>query len=248
MSLYAFYNPVGSPTIQEVHGRYFIVIFQLLLLGLFGLDFKSFKLSRFLLVRVIYGITLLAMMLYSTGMYVAYYVRCGTSFFRSGLCYQPVYKNWSPNSVYFPPISSSYSLTQWFIPKCNYLSSIRMWVDSTGSDPKAKTEFILSDEQNDTIVVEDTRLNGDLPKKGWFTLTFARDETSGGKWFTLTIQPTQDTDTQGVRVASSIKAEYIDAPLLENGSELENDLIFQYGCIAGWDKLFLNAITLLNKH
>jgi uncharacterized membrane protein len=246
MSLYVLYTPVGSSEIMGVHGRYFTVIIPLLLLGLYGLPRKSIQFdSR--LTKVTVGITLTVLVLSSAGMYMAYHVRCGTAYFQSGLCYQPVYKNWSPNTNYFEPISSTSSLTQWIMPKCNGMNSVRIWIDSTGSDPNGKTQFILNDEENDIAALDLFESNSDLPIQGWLTLTFPEDWKSGGKWYTLSVQNPQSDTGRGIRVASSIRAEYIDAPLIQGMVTLEKDMIFQYGCIAGWQALFHNFITLVDK-
>jgi hypothetical protein len=187
------------------------------------------------------------LVLSSAGMYLAYHVRCGTSYFQSGLCYQPVYKNWSPNTIYFEPISSTLNLTQWIMPKCNGMNAVRIWIDSTGSDPNGKTQFILNDEENDIAALDLFESNSDLPIQGWLTLTFPEDWKSGGKWYTLSVQNPQSDTGRGIRVASSIRAEYIDAPLIQGMVTLEKDMIFQYGCIAGWQALFHNFITLVDK-
>ena len=247
MSLYVSYTPLGSPEIIGVHGRYFTVIFPLLLLGLIGLPVKSLKLDHILLTRITIAATLLVMLLFSAGMYLSFYVRCGTAFFQSGLCYQPVYKNWSPNTNYYPPISPHHSLTQWFIPKCNRMRSLQVWIDSTGSDPNGSTEFILNDVDNDIVIFDTLRSNTDLPQKEWLTFTFPADDKSGGKWYTLTIQTSPTDRGQGIQVASSIRPEYVDAPLLQNGVEQENDMIFRYGCIAGWQALYIDLIDLVNR-
>jgi uncharacterized membrane protein len=248
MSLYVSYTPVGSSEIQGVHGRYFTVIFPLLLLGLYGFPRKSLQLNRSLFTKITIGITLIGMMFFSAGMYLAFYVRCGTAYFHSGLCYQPVYKNWAPNTKYFQPISSKNNLIQWIIPKCNGMSSVRVWIDSASSDPNGNTQFIINDEEKDIVQVDLVKSNSDLPSNDWLTLTFPEDWKSGGKWYTLSVQNHQPEPGQGIRVASSIRAEYIDAPLFQDELALENDMIFQYGCISGWKALFHNLTTLLNKH
>ena len=248
MSLYVLYTPVGSSEIMGIHGRYFTVIFPLLLLGLYGLPRISNKLDRSLLSKVTIGITLAVLVFSSAGIYLAFYVRCGTAYFHSGLCYQPVYKNWAPDTKYFQPISSTNNLIQWIIPKCNGMSSVRVWIDSAGSDPNGNTQFIINDEEKDIVQVDLVKSNSDLPSNDWLTLTFPEDWKSGGKWYTLSIQNPQPEPGQGIRVASSIRAEYIDAPLFENELKVENDMIFQYGCISGWKALFHNLTTLLNKH
>jgi uncharacterized membrane protein len=247
MSLYISYTPVGNAEIQAVHGRYFTVIFPLLFLGIYGLPVISSKFDRALLTRVTIGLSVLGILLFSAAMYLAFYVRCGTGYFHSGLCYQPVYKNWSPDSNYFQPISSATNLTQWIIPKCNGMNTIRLWIDSSGSDPNGKTQFILNDEDRDIVQLDVNKTNADLPQKGWLTLTFPEDWQSGGKWYTLTVQPPKNSSYKGIQVASSIQAEYIDAPLIQNGKELNTDMVFQYGCNAGWDAIYNKLITLINK-
>jgi uncharacterized membrane protein len=235
-SLYVSYTPVGSAEIQGVHGRYFTTIMPLLVLALVGLKIKLPDLNARLFLRIAVVLALCSLIVYSTGIYLAYYVRCGTQYYRTGLCYLPVYKNWSPNSVYFPPVSVDYTLTQWFIPKCNGLRQMRVWIDSTSADPNGATEFILNDEQDQLVHVDVVESNSNLPAGGWFYINFPEDWQSGGKWFTLAIQSDQADPAKGVRVSSSIVPEYIDGPLMENGTAIENDMIFQYGCIAGWQK------------
>ncbi|OGO61976.1 MAG: hypothetical protein A2032_05990 [Chloroflexi bacterium RBG_19FT_COMBO_49_13] len=247
ISLYVSYTPVGSTEIQGVHGRYFSVIFPLLLVGLGSLSIKSIKLNHTMLTRITTGTMLVCMLVFSAGMYLSFYTRCGSSFFQKGLCYQPVYKNWAPDTNFFQPITSTHTLTQWIIPKCNYLTSVLVWVDSAGADTNGETEFILTDMENDSVVLDVIQSNPDLPRKGWFELASPADVKSGGKWYTLTIQNPEDDLTSGIHVASSLRAEYIDAPLFQNGVEQENDVIFQYGCIAGWQKLLSDVILLINK-
>jgi Predicted membrane protein (DUF2142) len=247
MSLYVGYTPVGSSEIQGVHGRYFIVIFPLLLLRLIGSRIKTIKLNRILAMRVLVSLTLICMFLFSVGMYLAFYVRCGTSYYQAGLCYQPVYKNWSPNSAYFQPITSDNSFTQMFIPKCNGMGAIRIWIDSTNADPNGETEFIVNDEEKDVIQADEKIANSALPDKSWYLITFPKDWYSGGKWYSLSIQNSREDNLLGIRVASSIRAEYIDGPLYQNGIEVDNDMIFQYGCTAVWPKLIYTITTLAKK-
>jgi uncharacterized membrane protein len=247
MSLYISYTPVGSVEIQGVHGRYFSLVFPLLFLGIYGIPKISRQINHSLLTKLSIGLTVLGILLFSVGMYLAFYIRCGTAYYHAGLCYQPVYKNWSPNSRYFLPISSNTNLTQWIIPKCNGMNTIRVWLDASDSEPNGTTQFILNDEDYNIIQLVEVISNSDLPNKGWFTLTFPEDWQSGGKWYTLTVQAPQNTSGKGIRLASTIQAEYIDAPLIQDGKELEKDMVFQYGCIAGWEALYNKLITLINK-
>jgi hypothetical protein len=127
------------------------------------------------------------------------------------------------------------------------MNAVRIWIDSSGSDPNGDTHFILNDEENDIIQLDEIKSNSSLPIKDWLMLTFPTDWQSGGKWYTLTIQNPDTIPSQGIRVASSIRQEYIDAPLIKDGLELENDMIFQYGCLAGWKALLHNLTALITK-
>jgi len=247
MSLYIFYNPVGGVAIQEVHGRYFSVIFPLLLLSLVGIPQPNIKLSKNNLSRLVVLASLLGIFIFSVGMYLAFYIRCGTAYYKPGLCYQPVYKNWSPDSKYFKPISDSTVLSQWFIPVCNGMQEFRVWVDSSGSDPGGQTQFILNDEDNDVVQLDVIKQNTELPRQGWFSLSLPVDWKSGGKWFSLTVKDPNQDGGQGIRLASSIRAEYIDASMSQNDVELENDMIFQYGCVSGWQALYHQISSLIKN-
>jgi len=97
------------------------------------------------------------------------------------------------------------------------MNTIRVWINSSGSEPNGKTQFILNDEDSDIVQLDIVKSNADLPSKGWLTLTFPEDWQSGGKWYTLTVQEPQKHSSKGIRVASSIRSEYIDAPLFKMG-------------------------------
>jgi hypothetical protein len=127
------------------------------------------------------------------------------------------------------------------------MSSLRVWIDSAGASQDGMTQFILIDEETDDEKLEEEISNSSLPSRGWLTLSFPVDWQSGGKWHTLTVKNAQPNPARGVQLASSIQAEYTDAPLFQDEIQLEHDLIFQYSCVAGWTALFHNLTALIGK-
>jgi hypothetical protein len=115
------------------------------------------------------------------------------------------------------------------------MSELRIWVNAAGADRIQTTQFVLKDIQSNREVVHVSVPNADLPAGAWYSLTFPADWASSGKFYLLTIRG--DTSSDGPKIAYSLKQEYPAGKLFENGQPISKDLIFQTGCIAGWDKL-----------
>jgi len=231
VTLYLSYTPARSELVLGVQGRYFIGVMPLLFLALACLPFlNQIRIPRFL------PFTLggLSLVLYIGGMYLSYHVNCGSQYYTGGLCYQPNYKNWAPNELYSPSISSHLDLKQEIIAECSGMTEFRVWVNAADADPNGKTNFILRDASDKRDVFNVSASNADLPSGDWFTLTFQPDWTSDGKLYILTIQ--SDQDSIGAKIAYSLKQEYLVGKLYENEQAIDKDLIFQMGCIAGWEK------------
>ena len=229
LSLYISFTPVGSEVVEGVQGRYFMTVMPLLFLAFACIP----SLNRIRIpvhLPVIFGITSLA--LYTAGMYLSYHVPCGSQYYQPGLCYQPNYKNWAPNEVYSSPVSPELTLSQEIIPECNGMSELRIWLDATGSNPNGITSVVLKDVNNDHMIVNENIYNSNLPAKAWFSLAFQPDWASSGKFYLLTIQSDEES---GPRIAYSLRPEYPAGKLFENDQALGQDMIFQTGCIAGWD-------------
>ncbi len=232
--LYLSFNPVGSLTIQGVQGRYFTPVMPLFFLALAGLPFwKNIKVPTSL--GGIFIVT--SLIVFTAGMYLSYYVTCGSQFYEVGNCYQPKYKNWAPNNLYSPPISGQFSLAQEIVPECNGMTELRVWVSSATTKPDTVTSFIFRDTKQDLEAVNIKASNSNLPKGGWYTLNFPPDWESKGKLYLLTIAE-DGINESGLRIAYSLKPEYLTGKLYENGQQIENDLIFQTGCVAGLKKIF----------
>ena len=231
LSLYINFTPVGSHQIVAVQGRYFVTVMPLLFLALVCLPlFKQIHIPA--IVPIVFGVTSLA--IFVTGMYLSYHVLCGSQYYQPGLCYQPNYKNWAPNELYSPPLSNQLTLTQEIVPECNGMTELRVWVDASDSDPNQVTNFDLRDVDSNRDVLHTSVQNSDLPAGNWYPFTFPADWTSHGKYYLLTI--TGD-GLNGPRIAYSLRQEYPAGKLYENNLAINKDLVFQTGCIAGWDKI-----------
>jgi hypothetical protein len=177
-----------------------------------------------------------SLLIYTFGMYLSYHVLCGSQYYQAGNCYQPNYKNWSPNSLYSEPVSGQLTLTQEIIPECDGMTELRVWVNSTRADPNTTTNFILRDTQQDRDAVNLETLNSNLPKGGWYSLNFPPDWKSNGKLYIFTIRG-NGTNASGPGIAYTLKPEYLTGKLYENDQPIENDMVFQTGCIAGIGKI-----------
>lgn len=230
LSLYITFTPVGNAQVDGVQGRYFVTVMPLLFLALAGWPgWKRIQLP--ISVPVTLGIT--SLLFYGVGMYLSYHVPCGSQYYQPGLCYQPNYKNWSPDDLYSSPISSQLKLSQEIVPECNGMTELRVWVNASGSNADESTRFLVQ-SANDKMTVVDLYIpNSELPLGNWYSLNFAPDWNSDGKFYLLTIAG-DDLTHDGPRIAYSLRPEYPAGKLFENEEAVGHDLIFQTGCIAGW--------------
>jgi hypothetical protein len=79
--------------------------------------------------------------------------------------------------------------------------------------------------------------NVEIPQRGWQILNFSPDWNSSRKQFSLVIRNSGAPDSNGPVFSYTILAEYEAGRLYENETPLHQDLFFQYGCLAGLEKL-----------
>jgi len=232
-SLYVTFTPVGYDLVLGVQGRYFAPAMPLAVLAI-----SALVNLRQLNIRAYWPVLLSVMSLtaYLAGMYLSYHVTCGPQFYLPGLCYQPNYKNWAPDDLYSEPVSSDFALEQEIVAECDGMTELRIWVDGSTSNPDEITEFVLRDATQGAEVMRISPHNGELPRKSWFTLTFPPEWDSDGNLYILSIRSVE-TGAIGPRIAYSLRPEYPDGKLYENGTPIGNDILFQTGCVAGFDKL-----------
>ena len=232
--MYITYTPVGNLSIAGVQGRYFIPFMPLLLLGITNLNLFSY---RKIPIWLVYTLALSSLASYLIGLYLSYHVLCGTTYYETGFCYQPYYKNWAPDELYSPPISDQMSLSQEIIVHCNGVSQLRLWSNASEMKDEETVLFALQDMNDKTTVIEQEVSKSEIPDGGWYALDFPPDWTSEGKFYFLTIQPGNDSDGPGPKFAYTLKHDYLDGKLYENDTIISTDLVFQYGCITGIKKV-----------
>jgi uncharacterized membrane protein len=234
-SLYIAFTPVKSLVVAGVQGRYFTPVMPLLLLALVGVPF----LAKFHIpVAVPITLSMAALVLYVAGLILSYQVTCGSQFYQPGLCYQPQYKNWAPEASSSPSISPAMTLKQEIVPACNGMSEMRVWVNSTGTDPSGTTTLNLRAPTEEKDVVNTTFTNSDMTKDGWLIVDFSPEWQSDNQLYIMSLQ---GSSADGIQVAYSLKSEYHTGKLFEDTTAMGQDMIFQYGCLTGLQKLWQNG-------
>ena len=164
------------------------------------------------------------------GLVLSYHVPCGSQYYRLDLCYQPQYKNWAPQDVSSPAVGPSMSLTQEIVAKCNNMTEVRVWVNSSGTDSSATTTLTVRAPGEEKDVITKTFSNASISPGGWLSVRFPVEAASLAQLYQLKLTGSSDG---GIRLGYSEKAEYLDGKLFENGAPVSQDILFQYGCVAG---------------
>lgn len=232
-SLYVTFNPVGSPLIEGVQGRYFLTVWPLLLLGLAAWPGWPGKGQTEAWARVLQAG---ALMVYALGMALVYYLPCGAQYFQPGLCYQPNYKNWAPQEALSAPLQASTVLEQEILPECSALTEIRVWLDSSQAAETSLTRFEVLAPNQSPPLIDLATASRNLPAGGWYALRFSPQENSLGQRYLLRISTAQALP--GPRIGLSLRPEYPAVKLFQNGQPQGQDLLFQTGCLAGWQRIF----------
>jgi hypothetical protein len=125
------------------------------------------------------------------------------------------------------------TLTQEIVPACDGMTELRVWVNSNGGDDRGTTTLLLRAPSREAVLDEATYQNRVIVERGWLRLTFPQERDSDGQLYLLKLS---GSTSDGIRVAYSEKPEYMRGRLLENDLPLGQDLLFQYGCVAGLQK------------
>ena len=228
--MYVTFTPVGAQDVIGVQGRYFFVVMPLLFLALF--DIKEFKPRIMLNAALLLGT--LSLVTYSIGGWLSYHVPCGSQYYLSGYCYQPRYKNFLPEGNSSPVLTEDLILAQEFIPECDGMTTLRFWVNENDVAQDGNVHVSLKDLVGESIY-EENMLTSNITEKGWQSIFFDPVWDSAERAYLLTL--TSSSQNSGLKLAYSLRPEYRDGKLYESGEPVEEDLIFQYGCVAGWERL-----------
>jgi uncharacterized membrane protein len=237
--LYLTFTTVGLNQVLGVQGRYFIPLAlpPVLVLSSILVAKKIVILSSSWPI-VFLTVTLSLNIL---GIILAFYVPCGTTFYQTGLCYQPVYKDFTSESRFSQPISNEISLTQEILPTCNGLTELRVLVTPSMPEDKGITRFILQDPLSTHTLTDSSVTNDEILAETWYPLNFDPDWNSAGKPYLLKIRSTNTPAGQGLKFLYSPQSELDLGNLYENGELLPEDIVLQYGCITGLRKIWLTG-------
>ena len=239
LSIYTTFTPVGSEEILGVQGRYFIPLVLPLVLALSSIPWlkKETTLSR----KWIVIFLSIALSLNILGIILAFYVPCGTTYYQTGLCYQPLYKDFSPETHLSEPISNEIIVTQDMQVACNGLAELRVLLTPSGIENNTTTQFVLEDSATNRNLLDISVKNDLILSETWHDLRFDPDWHSAGKQYILKISSTDTTTGEGLRLRYSPQPQAELGSLYENGQLMQDHIILQYGCITGLRKIWLTG-------
>jgi hypothetical protein len=236
VSLYLSFTPVGLDQVFGVQGRYFVPLVLPLALVLSSLvRSRTSKISslRWMIVPLA-----TALFLNLLGLFLSFHVPCGSTFYQTGLCYRPLFRDFPNNVRASQPVSNDVSLAQEIGVKCNGLAEVRVLATPSITNDPGSTRFVLEDTRDKQTLLDVSIVNDQIPGDDWYSLRFDPDWESAGKQYTLTISGTMDT---GLQFLYTPQPEFNLGISYENGNPLEQDLALQYGCVTGLQKLWLTG-------
>ncbi|HET9907074.1 MAG TPA: DUF2142 domain-containing protein [Anaerolineales bacterium] len=237
LSLYLTFTPVGADEILGVQGRYFVPLVLLLfflLSGVSGLKKFTVPSSKWTV-----GFLALALCLNILGIALAFYVSCGTTYYQTGLCYEPFHKDFPAEARLSPPISDDMEVTQETQITCNGLTELRVLLKPSLKETQGSTRFIFQDPLTGDNLFDESVSNDQIIKEDWYNLSFDPVWDSAGKQYHLIILGTNTPPGQGFQLLYTPQPEFDLGTLYENGQPLEENIALQYGCVTGLRKIWL---------
>ena len=239
LSLYVTFTPVGADEVLGVQGRYFIPLVLPLFLALSSIPWL--RKEAILSPNWIVVFLSIALSLNILGIMLAFYVPCGTTYYQTGLCYQPLYKDFLPETHLSEPISNEVLVTQDVQVACNGLSELRVLLTPSTAENNTTTRFILEDPSTNQNLLDVSVTNDLILSETWHELHFDPDWHSAGKQYILKILSTDTPAGQGLRLLYSLQPQSELGSLYQNGQLMQEHIVLQYGCITGLRKLWLTG-------
>jgi len=242
VSLYLSFTSVGSDQVFGVQGRYFIPLVLPLFLTLSSLlGAKKIAVSSPKWPKWTAGFLAITLSLNIMGIILSFYVPCGTTYYQTGLCYQPLYRDFTSETQLSQPISSEISLTQEIQVTCNGLTELRVLLIPSVPEDKGITRFILQDQWSTQTLMNSSVTNDQISAETWYPLNFNPDRDSAGKQYILKILSTNTPVGGGLKFIYSPHPEFDLGNLYENGEPVQEDIVLQYGCATGLRKIWLTG-------
>jgi uncharacterized membrane protein len=237
VSLYATFTPVGSDQVLGVQGRYFIPLALLPFLPL-----ASFSWTRKTAINSsTWAVTFLsiALSLNIAGILLAFHVPCGSTFYQTGLCYRPLFKDFPSQVDHSPLISDGILLTQEIQVACNGLTELRVMVIPSTPGDKGATHFTLQNSLTEQTLAQTSVKNAAITAEDWHSVRFEPDWDSAGKQYILKILGVTSPPDQGLRFLYTTQSEFNLGELYQDGQPMQKDIVLQYGCATGLRKIWL---------
>ena len=230
---FLLYSAPGSTEIPGIQGRYFIFIGPLAMVALTpskpALQLKG--------AGILEGGIALLLGLTVSGLFLDYHIPCGSAYHTPGLCFLPRYKNWSPETSLAFPVSSSNEGKQTFVPVCDQIDEIQLWVKRKGTSADPILIAIQREEDQNNLLIE-TIMADQIPSWGWISVPTKALSDVGGQNLTIEIRSPGSDETANVELGFQDRNEYLEGTFTLNNQPQEGDLIFRYGCRVGLEAWF----------
>jgi hypothetical protein len=99
----------------------------------------------------------------------------------------------------------------------------------------------LKDAENNQILIDQSITNDGILMEDWYPLRFNPDWGSAGKQYILTIQGINAATGQGFKILYTTQSQFDFGNLHQNGQPVQEDIVLQYGCVAGLRKIWLTG-------
>jgi len=229
---YLIYNPPDSIIIPGVQGRYFIIAAPLLFYAFFP------RLSHWRSgISWLQAGSILTATISLVALFLTYHVFCGASYYSTGPCYLPQYKNWSPQTSSSIQVSGTTDIQQTFRANSDNMNQLRFWVPIKPDKPQDSFVVELKDFKTNKVLANKTYLQKDITSPGWVNFLFSPINESNNQTYIIDFHPADSQNQQNIELSYSKTNEYLDGDLSINGQSNNGDLLFQYGCKIGLDKL-----------
>ena len=238
-SVYLTFTPAGSDQVFGMQGRYFVPLALLLFLVLPASAWTG-KLASPSPTWIITFLTI-ALTLNLAGLFLSFHVPCGSTFYQTGLCFRPLFKDFPSETRLSGPISDEISLTQEIQVACNGFSELRVLLNPSSAGDTGTTRFTLQDPTSKQILVDTSVTNNQISVEDWYPLRFDPDWNSEGKQYVLAMLGMEAPSGQGLRVFYTTQPEFNLGNLIENEQSLQEDIVLQYGCVTGLRKIWLTG-------
>jgi uncharacterized membrane protein len=218
----------------SAHGRYFTMVMPLLFLAISGCK-RTFRFVEKLPPLVI-TITALVLVIFSVGVYQAYYQLCGSNRFTGEECLQPVYKNWAPSQETSLQVSPGGEITQSFTAICSTIDQVRVYLFlpvSAGANTKMTMSIL--DKTSGAILAQQEYPPGKISVEGYIAIDIPPSENAAQREFSIRL--TNAAAQTPVFVAANFRdpnaldpAAEASGVLLLNNQNQEADILFKYRC------------------